>query len=623
MKGSDRSSARAGISAAVLSRATRFTSRWIRQREDLQLAGLGLATWAAIQWYGRTVVSTEWGDLGALALIGAMLWLALGRDGRWFPEAGDRLTLLALNGKTKAKDRLKAAWPRVGVDLVEDPPFSPGLPRLFWGPGAAIAALGLIFMVRPWSDGFQAVAAARDWAYPLYLAAVGSYWVMAVIIGVFGLLLPFALIWNWACATYRNHDARRREASRRAMTYTFLAMTVSMLLFPAPWAVIAAGALTLATVALLHHPKQPKLTVIWRPRDRAERHRAADWRTLQSLECMVIAGACTLLMTIPALGTLSETQRELAPLTSALRWLVCLGGLWLTLALTAYRFHFSFNVLLRAPSRRSPRRISVTGGSEADRAHAADRLRGDGWQVLDTSKDPRRADDVTLALDPDAALESPLFVDLAAPIAPAMLEDHEIQWRLKRRADLRSRRNVMKGLKAIFKEAAAGLKGPGTGYIVAPHQWFILGLARDIADHDTTEDRSVEGFLQPEFRAVMSPRARHHLHLVLKSVGVDLIYVEDGVGYRRLCQALRVIFELFDKHGVDRRVNSRDFNTVHGVHAIVHDVTPDKPRVSESYPEPDYESETRARILHLYRDRGGNEELSDAPVETDGIPLLV
>ena len=121
----------------------------------------------------------------------------------------------------------------------------------------------------------------------------------------------------------------------------------------------------------------------------------------------------------------------------------------------------------------------------------------------------------------------------------------------------------------------------------------------------------------------MSPRARHHLYLVLQSAGVDLIYVEDGVGYRRLAQALRIIFELFDKHGVDRRVSSRDFASVHGVHAIVHDVTPDAPRKSEKYPEPDYESETRARILHLYRDRGGSEELSDAPVETDGIPLLV
>lgn len=607
----------------VLARAARLTARWAGRRDDLQLAALGLFTWAAVQWYGRALATTEWDDLGAVALVGLALWLILGRSPRRFPDLSDRAGSLLRGCGSELQGRVKAAWPRIGVDLVGDPPFASGLPRLFWVPGVAIASLGLLFLTRPWNDGFEVIRAARTWAYPVYLVAVGSFWALAIIIGVFGLLLPFALIWNWACATYRGHDARRREQSLRAMAVTFAAMALSVVLFPAPWAVLTVGLMALGTVALLHHPGQPKLSVIWRPRDRATRHRSSEWRTLQSIETMVIAGACTVLMTVPALGSLTEQQRELAPLTAALRWLVCLGGLWLTLALAAYRVHFSAHVSLGAPSTRHPRRIRVQGGSDADRALAADRFQQDGWQVLELSNEQVRADDMRIALDPAAEPESPHFVDLTLPFAPSLLEDKEVLWRLKRRADLRSRRSVMKGLKAIFKEAAAGLKGPGTGFIVAPHQWFMLGLARDIADHDTTEDRSVEGFLQPEYRAVMTPRARHHLYLVLQSAGVDLIYVEDGVGYRRLSQALRVIFELFDRHGVDRRVSSRDFNTVHGVHAIVHDVTPDSPRESETYPEPDYESETRARILHLYRDRGGEEGLVDEPVETDGIPLLV
>ncbi|QDV07890.1 hypothetical protein Poly30_34250 [Planctomycetes bacterium Poly30] len=607
----------------VLARAARLASRWIGREEDVQLAALGVLTWAGIQWYGRTLATNEWDDLGAMALVGLILWLALGREPHRFPGMSERAGTLVRRAGTNLQARLKAAWPRIGVDLVEDPPFARGLPRLFWAPGVALAAFGLLFIARPWNDGLELVALARTWAYPVYLLAVGLFWTLAVVVGIFGLLLPFALIWNWACATYRGHDERRKAESRRAMTWTFAAMALTVLVFPAPWAIGAVGWLALATVALLHHPKQPNLSVIWRPRHRAERHRSTEWRTLQSLETMVIAGGCTVLMTVPALGALGESQRELAPVTALLRWLVCLGGLWLTLALAAYRLHFSLNVSLNAPSTRNPRRIRIRGGSHAERERATERFRRDGWKVLD-AEDPRlRVDDMRVTLDSGAELESPHFADLSKPIAPELLENDEVLWRLKRRADLRSRRSVMKGLKAIFKEAAAGLRGPGTGFIVAPHQWFMLGLARDIADHDTTEDRSVEGFLQPEYRAVMTPRARHHLYLVLQSAGVDLIYVEDGVGYRRLALALRVIFELFDRHGVDRRVSSRDFSTVHGVHAIVHDVTPDNPRVSETYPEPDYESETRARILHLYRDRGGEEGRVDVPVETDGIPLLV
>lgn len=607
----------------MLARTARLTTRWAGRKEDVQLVALALFTWVGVHWFGRAVARTEWDDLSAVALASGVLWLALGREPKRFPEMSDRFGEIFAGKIGAAKAKLTGAWPRIGVDLVEDPPFPRGLPQIFWIPGVVIASLGMTFALRPWGNGVDAVTALRQWIYPVYLAAVGTFWLLAAAVGVFGLVLPFALIWNWACSTYRDHDERRGEQSRRGMLITLGVMGASVLLLPASWAPSAVGFLALATIALLHHPRQPQLCVIWRPRRGAERHRSTDWRTLQSLETMFLAGICAVLMTVPAIGTIADAQREAAPISAALRWLISLGGFWLVLSVGLYRVHFALNVSFGAPSVRSPRRIRIHGGSELERATAGARLERDGWEVLEAGAGAVRSDDMLLKLDSDAPIESPHFADLAHGIAPAMLEDSEIHWRLKRRSDIRARRSVIKGLKAIFKEAASGLRGPGSGFIVAPHQWFMLGLARDIADHDTTEDRSVEGFLQPEYRAVMTPRARHHLYLVLQSAGVDLIYVEDGVGYRRLAQALRVIFELFDKHGVDRRVSSRDFASVHGVHAIVHDVTPDAPRKSEKYPEPDYESETRARILHLYRDRGGSEEVSDVPVETDGIPLLV
>ncbi|MEM8710867.1 MAG: hypothetical protein AAGG01_07940 [Planctomycetota bacterium] len=621
------SDTRIPLGAAAIRRLARLLGSWLNpggsRSLDLQIALLVAITWGLLQAYGRALATDEVTDSVAMAACAFFGWSVLRSLDSRAPSLQRRIEDLTARAIVTCKVRLEAAVPRIGVDLVCYPAIPRGLPRLILIPGLASAGLGLIFLVRPFGDGLEIIEFARRWTYPIYLAGLLLFWTLAVMVGIVGLALPYRLAHNRAHSRFRQHDPRRREMAGRWMAGITVAIAAAMMLVPAYWAPPLAALAVLTPALLLQHPDLPRLSVIWRPRDRSAAHRSVEWKTLVLLQDLVGLTVPLALMTAPGLGPLSEAQIDAAPISAALRWFVSFGGLLLAIALGAHRLEFIRSTALAAPSRATPRRVLVEGGTPATRATAEERLRRDGWKILEPSSDDLRSDDTRVVLDPDRAPESPHFVDLRAPIAPSLLTDAEVLWRLKRRADVASRRSLHKGLKAVFKDAAASLRGPGTGYVVAPHQWFMPGLARDVADHDTTEGRSMQGFLQPDFSAVMTPRARHHLYLVLSSLGVDLIYVEDGVGFRRLSIALRVMFEVFDRHGVDRRIRTSDFSSVHGVHAILHEVAPDEPRDSELYPESDYASETRARVLHLYRDRGGEDEKSEAPVETDDIPLLV
>jgi len=46
---------------------------------------------------------------------------------------------------------------------------------------------------------------------------------------------------------------------------------------------------------------------------------------------------------------------------------------------------------------------------------------------------------------------------------------------------------------------------------------------------------------------------------------------------------------------------------------VIHDFTLDEPLKKDRYPEPDYRNLSRGRILHVFRDRGGEDETDDTP----------
>jgi len=52
---------------------------------------------------------------------------------------------------------------------------------------------------------------------------------------------------------------------------------------------------------------------------------------------------------------------------------------------------------------------------------------------------------------------------------------------------------------------------------------------------------------------------------------------------------------------------------------IIHDYTLDQPWTHTNYPEPDYRHLGRVRILHVFKDRGAEDELSESPEDPDWI----
>ena len=153
----------------------------------------------------------------------------------------------------------------------------------------------------------------------------------------------------------------------------------------------------------------------------------------------------------------------------------------------------------------------------------------------------------------------------------------------------------------------------GGGFWLAPHWWFVDGIGRE--DADANPDDSAPPLVGPPYHRAIPARARQHAHAFLRATQIDMIFVEDGVTFKNLERVLRVVTELFDVHGGRRRAEDFHFRGVPKVKVMIHDYEPGNPFRSDLYPEPKFDDLSRVRVLHVFRDRGGHEELVDPPFD--------
>jgi len=211
------------------------------------------------------------------------------------------------------------------------------------------------------------------------------------------------------------------------------------------------------------------------------------------------------------------------------------------------------------------------------------------------------------------------------PVSHAELEDPAFWSLIDRRNEIQLRRKLLTALERLFKLAGQRPSRPGSGFWVAPHFWFVPGLMRDSnrdADEeiDFADHALLSGTVGPPYHRLMPRSVRHHFWTMMRALQVDLLFVEDGVGFRRLRRVLRVLFEVFDMHAGRRPANEIDFRGLPGVRVLIHEFQFDEPFKSETYPEPKYDYLGRARILHIFRDRGGQEELIEPPFDMSRSP---
>jgi hypothetical protein len=213
------------------------------------------------------------------------------------------------------------------------------------------------------------------------------------------------------------------------------------------------------------------------------------------------------------------------------------------------------------------------------------------------------------------------------PVTLADLESDAGTWeRLRRRDEIQCRRKVLSALERLFKLAGSRPRRGGSGYWVAPHFWFVTGLMRDTQrdaddEFDLADGAILAGTVGPPYHRLLPRAARHHVYTMLRALHVDLIFVEDGVTFKRLKKVLRVLFEVYDVHGGRRPAEEVDFRGLPGTKVLIHDFQFDEPFRSETYPEPKYDYLGRARILHVFRDRGEHEEPLEAPFDFGRTPV--
>jgi hypothetical protein len=83
---------------------------------------------------------------------------------------------------------------------------------------------------------------------------------------------------------------------------------------------------------------------------------------------------------------------------------------------------------------------------------------------------------------------------------------------------------------------------------------------------------------------------------------------------------LRVLLELYDVHGWGRRAEEMVFRGQPKVKVMIHEYEPGNPFQSDLYYEPKFDELSRVRVLHIFRDRGGEEERVEPPFDFSWTP---
>lgn len=250
------------------------------------------------------------------------------------------------------------------------------------------------------------------------------------------------------------------------------------------------------------------------------------------------------------------------------------------------------------------------------------RLRVAEWTVVISPNQPDDDDaDLALRLTEDPRLQPSTPLPGEIPVIQVRAEefsDVRFAQKLDRWDHVWKRRRLYRRLRRLFKVAAGRSYQKGSGFLFAPHYWFVNGLTRDEDEEGLSFEDTSDGCIGPPYRKLFGVRLRRYLRELFESLEVDLIYIEDGVGYRGLKRVLGVLFEIYDIHGGKMRAEDRHFIGLPGLTVHLDDFGLDRDRTSLSgYPEPEYEGIGRARVLVIQKDRGGQDEEEDAPPPVD------
>ncbi len=500
---------------------------------------------------------------------------------------------------------------QTGIDFGGSPEYERRLPpALLRLTGLLVVAITVGVL---WRDGFPGPARARliEGSGALYVGYVSILWGWSLFVGVA------------ACAVvgvHVNDVIVNRLSVRSARTRAQFALVVGLVAAPAvaasvfpgwvPAAAVLVGAL--AGVLVLLMGKRGQIRFLWREKGKPEIYSVGSaW--LLGWGDLSLAGVVALSI-VPTTGRLWSGLESGAPITAGIGLLTAWAGvfaLWTWLWVGPLRM---LRLARRDPAVAMPPGVEFVG--ETPGPDVLEALEARGFRLVRDGTGRHR---LRLRLDTSEARRT--------------LRGEEgsdgVEWRVHPRdvlhpqvlAEMRAadrhmrRRELVEGIGRLLASATARTFKSGTGFWFAPHLWYVPAMSRD-----TDEDASMT--VGPPYARVLSPEARRHAYEVFQAVHVDLIFIEDGVPTEGVERVLLQVFDHFDLWGVDP-IEEKHIFSVPGVRVLLHQFEFDAPLAEEGYPEPDYENLARGRVLHIMKDRGGEEVDDPFELLPDHRPSLV
>ncbi len=604
----------------------------LRTHRALRSGSACLAFWGsgvfALEYIGRQFES-DFGDVvGVSLLVGYAAATWLWHVHRPLPPV-ERLVAAART----VGARLWDAIPEFGFDLRGEPPLPIRVPRAFVRATLVLAALVVALLACAGWFPSGARAAITPLSYTVYLAALAVLW-FALIGGGFKLAAyPIGALHEAWLGAFTDNGLRARRVEWWSIGAYVVVLVLAIGALPGWIPLAGIGALLALDLAALHLPGNARLLLLWHEKDGEQEPRSLGMHQALALSTVLLG------LTVACIGLVARGERlgvGLVPATSPSMPMTSFAGLvflWCAFGGAAMGSVHVVRFVRRSRSlggEAEPPELYVhmpdDGGvfASAVRSRVEISLVRANWRAEFAPAAPRPSH-VQIAVQPDPAQPDPFALSERWPLAlkPDDLDRPDVLRRLARRDVLLQRRQIVRGLEKLFKIAARRRFDSGNGFWLGLQHWFVPGLTRD-ADGDDAEweqRAALEQIVGPPYHRLLSTRARRYYRDVMRDLHVDLIFVEDGLGFRRFRRALRVVFETHDIHGGKRRIEEMHFVGIPGVRAVIHDLGPGRPFRSSTYPEPEYEDIARARILHLFKDRGGEHDRVQIPDTFAGLPV--
>ena len=503
-----------------------------------------------------------------------------------------------------------ASWkPTAGLDFRREPalPFRAPAPFVVLL-GAPLVLLGILWLSRGvWPSAAR--EALRSVSGLAGLVFVTGLWASLAAGTIAFFLLPLFYLKAELLNSRRPRYRRLRLEFWTGAAY-LLALGASAVCFPPAWGLALLGCSLFAFCCVSLFPGCRMLRITWKYAERPSKLAWFRWSGWIVGSGFGLTAVCLCLVLLSRGDRFAGAGSQATDLTAFLG----LSFLWASVGGCSYTFvREAFDVFvngMRDPARPVPACVFVDGvKGRAGRRSLRAILARAGLRVR-WAGGTRRTCDVPVVVTANAGPAGP-FAPSVWPrsVTIDQLGEEGLQRVLHRRGEVLCRRELMSRLRSIFKHASARVYQHGEGFWIAPHLWFITHLSRDTDEEDCW-------FIGPSYHKAISRPARSHLHQVLTALDIDLIFLEDGIGFRRFKRVMSLIFEYYDMLGGRRLDDERPFSGLPQTRVVIHDHELEKPLGSSKYPEPDYEELGRARILHVFRDRGGDDEVPD-PVGSD------